>query len=219
MVDDSQPEQPFDPIAPENAPILTQLAVRYYVLFNRRQADSAKLAEIQTRLDEDTAAMVKLKDAAVALGADPKRAGWFEPIRDAAGHDVFDQVMRGHGLNLHWPNKALPEAALTVESVPQKPELSLPATASVRDLVLERLEVAAQKGAQAADIRKSIEALRKQQLHEKTVGMTLYRLAQEGLARRDGRTWFYVSPEGETQNPGAVTPGLISREDKEGEEL
>jgi hypothetical protein len=39
------------------------------------------------------------------------------------------------------------------------------------------------------------------------------------LARRDGRTWFYVEPSGETQNPGAEDAGAINRDDKEGEEL
>ena len=40
------------------------------------------------------------------------------------------------------------------------------------------------------------------EMHDKTVGMTLYRLSKDGLARRDGRTWFYVAPKEETENPG-----------------
>jgi len=42
------------------------------------------------------------------------------------------------------------------------------------------------------------------------IGMTLYRLSQDGLVRREGRTWFFVpSQAAETKNPGGDTPGLI----------
>jgi len=56
-------------------------------------------------------------------------------------------------------------------------------------------------------LREYIEAARSTKLHEKTIGMTLYRLANDGLARRDGRTWFPVSQEAKQENPGAGTPG------------
>lgn len=47
-------------------------------------------------------------------------------------------------------------------------------------------------------------------LHEKTIGMTLFRLSQKGVARRDGHTWFYVQPPAETEKPGAPAPGRIN---------
>jgi hypothetical protein len=40
--------------------------------------------------------------------------------------------------------------------------------------------------------------------------MTLYRLLQGGLVRRQGHTWFLVPQNtAETKNPGGETPGLI----------
>ena len=48
------------------------------------------------------------------------------------------------------------------------------------------------------------------EIHEKTVGMTLYRLLQDKLVRREGHTWFLVpQPIAETKNPGGETPGQI----------
>jgi hypothetical protein len=81
---------------------------------------------------------------------------------------------------------------------------------SVRETVLERLKLAGDKGLKAADVRQYYEDTFSAKLHEKTIGMTLYRLSKENLARREGRTWFYAPlNEGETKNPGGRTPGLV----------
>lgn len=77
----------------------------------------------------------------------------------------------------------------------------------VRDIVLERLEAAGTEGTKAAPIREHVEAAVGQKIHEKTVGMTLYRLAQDGLAKREGLKWFFVPPSAETKNPGAEDTG------------
>ncbi len=62
---------------------------------------------------------------------------------------------------------------------------------NIKTLVWEKLKNAADRGITARQI---IDALRAVgvEMHDKTVGMNLYRLSQEGLARRHGRTWFPV---------------------------
>jgi hypothetical protein len=190
------------PIEPENALILTQLAVRWHRLFLQRKADQEALTEIQARLAAAHADLEKLKRAAIALGAEPAKLGWFVPIREAVGVEVFDKAMADAGLVVQWKAHALQTVlppAVTKESPPP-----LSPAASIRDLVIERLEAAGAVGALASDIRKYIEALRGTELHEKTVGMTLYRLSRDGLARREGRTWFFVP---EAKNPGSGVPG------------
>jgi hypothetical protein len=82
----------------------------------------------------------------------------------------------------------------------------------IRELALERLKIAGISGIKAKQIREAVEAARGTKIHEKTVGMTLYRLSNEGLARCSGHTWFYVPPKVETQNPGGGTPGLFNEE-------
>jgi hypothetical protein len=81
---------------------------------------------------------------------------------------------------------------------------------SVREFVIEALKTHGQKGTKAADIRAAYESARGMKLHDKTIGMTLYRLSKEEppLARREGRIWFFVEPNGGTKNPGGGTPGL-----------
>lgn len=85
----------------------------------------------------------------------------------------------------------------------------------VRELVLDLLRSAGVKGAKAAALREKVEALRGEPLHEKTVGMTLFRLSKDGLVRREGHIWFFVDqPSAETKNPGGSTPGSISSASK-----
>lgn len=75
----------------------------------------------------------------------------------------------------------------------------------IRELVLDRLKAAGPEGSKAAPIREYLESALGIKTHEKTVGMTLYRLFKRGLARREGVTWFFVPPDAEKKNP-AVSP-------------
>jgi hypothetical protein len=90
----------------------------------------------------------------------------------------------------------------SLASVPTPPPP--PSRPPIKDIVLDRLKTAGPKGSKAAPIRDHIERVYGEKIHEKTVGMTLYRLAKDGLVRREGRTWFLAQQAG---SPGAVTPG------------
>jgi hypothetical protein len=87
---------------------------------------------------------------------------------------------------------------------------------TIREMVLDRLKEAGDEGTKARPIRAFVEDKLGRELHAKTVGMTLYRLSKEGLARSEGHTWFLVEAEAETGNPGAVTPG--SKDGSKGKE-
>ncbi len=66
-------------------------------------------------------------------------------------------------------------------------------------------------------MREFIEKTYGETLHEKTVGMTLYRLSQDNLVHRDGHTWFFgPPPPAETENPGVAAPGSNNSDSHEG---
>lgn len=97
------------------------------------------------------------------------------------------------------------------------PQAALPNAAgkSIREAILNYARAAYPKPVHATALRVELEKARGV-LHEKTIGMSLYRLSKEGLVRREGRKdWFYVPPEGEASNPGGDTPGLFNRDDQE----
>lgn len=67
----------------------------------------------------------------------------------------------------------------------------------IKDRVLEILKQAGPEGTKTALIREHLAMAFGIKTHEKTVGMTLYRLSQENppLVRRVGRIWFSVPQE------------------------
>lgn len=87
----------------------------------------------------------------------------------------------------------------------------------VKELLLEQLNAAGAKGLKAKPMREFIEKTYGETLHEKTVGMTLYRLSQDNLVHRDGHTWFFgPPPPAETENPGVAAPGSNNSDSHEG---
>jgi hypothetical protein len=88
--------------------------------------------------------------------------------------------------------------------------LPRPQIPKIQDILLMRLQDAGESGSKAAPLRQYIEDTYNIEIHEKTVGMTLYRLLRKGLVRRQGHVWFFVSQETEdTKKPGEPPPGLV----------
>ena len=114
-------------------------------------------------------------------------------------------------------NELTADAAIAPEASDQEQtvhKLQLqPQMPKVWKVVRDRLKDAGDAGIKAGQIKDYIERTYGRQLHEKTVGMTLYRLSQQTppLARRVGHTWFFVPPsEAETRNPGVGAPGSVA---------
>lgn len=94
--------------------------------------------------------------------------------------------------------------------VPAAESLPRPQIPKIQDILLQRLQEAGETGSKAAPLRQYIEDTYTIEIHEKTVGMTLYRLLRKGLVRREGHIWFFVPQEdAETKNPGVRAPGLF----------
>lgn len=87
--------------------------------------------------------------------------------------------------------------------------------ASIKDLALGYVQLH-EEGVKAEQIRKWLFSVYGIRTHDKTVGMTLYRLSKEGLVHREGHTWFPGSGSPETENPGGETPGLVESDELEG---
>ena len=67
---------------------------------------------------------------------------------------------------------------------------------SVREFILDRAQAAYPNPVRAKALKAEFERSFGGEIHEKTMGMTLYRIAQrDGSLRRYGWDWFYVPPE------------------------
>lgn len=63
---------------------------------------------------------------------------------------------------------------------------------SARQIILTALEAAYPTPMRAANLKRIIEQELGREVHYKTPGMTLYRLAEQKLVRREGRDWHLV---------------------------
>ncbi len=81
---------------------------------------------------------------------------------------------------------------------------------TVRDVSLNLLEGVGSAGMKAERIRDYLDRTYGLAVHEKTVGMTLYRLSRDGLVHRVGHTWFFGPSKAEAENPGVEAPGPIN---------
>jgi hypothetical protein len=80
------------------------------------------------------------------------------------------------------------------QTLPAAPAAQSPPI-KIKDFCLAEAFSAYPGPVQAAELRAKLSA-QGIEVHEKTVGMSLYRFLREGLIRRDGRNWYFV-PEDE----------------------
>jgi hypothetical protein len=108
------------------------------------------------------------------------------------------------------PEAADRQAKQLIERVDPLQERPTARRQTLRDILLEQLKLAGETGSKAAPLREFFERTTGQIIHEKTVGMTLYRLLKDGLVHRTGHTWFFGPPPAaagvEMENPGASSP-------------
>jgi uncharacterized protein (UPF0335 family) len=70
---------------------------------------------------------------------------------------------------------------------------------NIRQFVLDEAQRAFPDPVRAKNLRESLKA-KGRDVHDKTMGMTLYRLSKEGEMRRDGWDWYYVKNKQEELN-------------------
>ncbi len=185
------------------------------------------------RIDDELAALKAKKTEAEkrragavtafeTFGFDTDDGELWKKVKIAIGEDAWwEAIAMGGRVVKHLADKQNEAAKEAEAEAPEGDEASASDEASddreyppakdgmptIREIVLAQLAAAAETGIKAADIRRFIEQTYSQTVHEKTVGMTLYRLSKDGLSRREGRTWFSAAPSAKTENPGAATPG------------
>jgi hypothetical protein len=195
----------------EDVVAIQTLLARYERVFQANKADVELSKEVAARLKEHQTQFDRLFAAFAVFGFE-RSDEVFKQIMSVIGYDRYWNALERAGRKRPPPKELPPPEKVEDEVVEDMVDAEpvgneTPVSATIRDLVLRHLSDAKDKGTKAAEIRRLVEAQRQETLHEKTIGMTLYRLSRDGLARRDGRTWFFVPPKAEAKNPGDGTPG------------
>jgi hypothetical protein len=206
------------------------LVTRYVEAWTRRDMDQRAAAQIAMQITILNDRIQKLAGALSIFAFDPADAAAWNSLRDALGPDAYANALAAG-------QRAALEQPVSVPPPPPPPSVAPPdeddyeeigqqvldlvesdaspvpdGKPTVRDGLLSRLEQVHPHGAKAAELRQYLEQTYAMKLHEKTCGMTLYRLSQEDppRVRRQGHTWFFVPPMAETKNPGVGAPGQSS---------
>jgi hypothetical protein len=150
---------------------------------NNTAADQSGAAAVMEKVERLTADRAKLKERWQA-----NNAAWSDAV--AAGRLFGVDVTLPSDIERPAPG-GLPRYRLRLGQT----SLFEPAAdgeGSIREAVIDQLKKAGTEGAKAADIRREIEKKLGRKLHEKTIGMTLYRLSLKGQSKREGLTWIHV---------------------------
>lgn len=110
--------------------------------------------------------------------------------------EYFDKKMQENAHSAERPESPPPIELLSIAT--GKPK-------TVRELVLEAAQLAYPNAVKATALHNQLEEAG-HRLHDKTVGMTLYRLSQDGYVRRKGREWFFVPESERAENGNSPEP-------------
>jgi hypothetical protein len=197
-------------LKPEQIAALAMMT-KYVVWHDSNAADREVIAAANARISARASEVEKIKAGLSLFGYEFTSEG-FAKLRAEVGDEAYYQAQREGGRLDAGPKEQAPSKS---DSRAGAELNALTSSVSVRQVVLTYLKYKAEEGAKAREIQDFIESLRGVPLHEKTIGMTLFRLSKDGNVRREGRTWFFVP---EAKNPAVSPAGSINRDTKEGEE-
>ena len=106
--------------------------------------------------------------------------------------------------------KHLDDQGHSLSDVGPSTEGSDGASQPFKDAVLRALRDAYPHPLKAAEIRSKAETALSKSFHEKTAGMTLYRLSKDGHVRREGHRWFFVPDGNRDQSRAPGDPATSS---------
>ncbi|MBI5261632.1 MAG: hypothetical protein HY852_07425 [Bradyrhizobium sp.] len=190
-------------IDPDDRAALVGLMTRHYRAWHERR-HQLKIAEDATAAAKVQADKISdIESGLRGMGYDVSDNAVWKALLDEVREDIKQRVVAG-------PQPASASSYVVIEHQPQEsPSPSTPKMPKIQGILLDRLQEAGEKGSKASPMRQFIEDKYRIKIHDKTVGMTLYRMLTKGLVRREGHTWFFVPPPAETKNPGGDTPGQI----------
>ncbi|MBB3567914.1 hypothetical protein [Rhizobium sp. BK491] len=169
------------------------------------EASQAALQHAQQKLAEAHHTIRTLRAALAVFGFSEEPDLW-DKVKAAVGEEVYAEAFQVAPFYEPFTLNPLPVTVASARAAPflsdggetnetalqpisQMPETDTGAP-NIKEMVLQKLKEAGKEGIEANKIKESLRA-QGVEMHDKTVGMNLYRLSQDGLAERLRRTWFY----------------------------
>ncbi|AUC93945.1 hypothetical protein CWS35_06295 [Bradyrhizobium sp. SK17] len=183
------------------------IMVKHARAYFRRHAAEKVIEQAKAEIKEESRIIATCEASLRIFGCDIETDEAWTALMEKYRERVFE-VLKLEGFVPRTATLEQAEGSTEGEAghgLPPKPQMP-----TIQEILLERLQEAAADGSKAAPLRDYIQQTYNIEIHEKTVGMTLYRLLKKGLVRRLGHVWFFVPQiPADTKKPGDPPPGLL----------
>lgn len=173
-----------------------------------KAATVARFRDIATRYADNQAAIANLTKDQEQLGQLAQRC---YATAELFGFDLLAEVAKLTAIE--QPSQTAVQVAAASATMTAVTTVAAQRPATIREIIVEAARQAFPRAVRSADLRRQLQS-RGMSVHEKTVGMTLYRLSREQIMRREGKAdWFFVPDDqrkpisGNEGSPGGDAPG------------
>jgi len=170
------------------------LLVRQVEAQEARTLANKVIAEEQAKIAAANATISGISSALKIFGFDMSAEKPWDAVREAVGSARYNEAIR---IAKNEPPPPSSDEGQSDDGIDDFDD-TVPTPSNIREMVIEQLAGAGADGLKAGALKEHI-AGRNVEMHDKTVGMTLYRLSKDGIVRREGRTWFFVPEEQRNQ--------------------
>jgi hypothetical protein len=198
------------------------LLIRIMRIDEANKRDREIVAERQAALEERAPSRQKLVTALGAFGFETSDPDIWVKVRGAISEDKYANAWKiAKDQPLSNPSEQKKEtevaggvdlkvqSAIDIRSNTEKVYLSVP---KIADAILAFLRSRPDNGGSVGEIKKHLLNAYELTTHEKTPGMTLYRLSKDGLVHRKGRIWF-ATHETDQREANALQINLIKNKE------
>jgi len=172
------------------------LLIRTVRLDEELARDQALVAEATARIATNKVARSKTVTAFGVFGFETG-AGLWKRVGQAIGQHAYHravEIAQGHEspklLEKMREDEKAGGAQSNTQNASETEDTTVSSAPSIKDAILEFVRNAGQAGTSAREVRQHLTDSHNLNVHEKTPGMTLYRLLKDNLVRREGRRWY-----------------------------
>jgi hypothetical protein len=166
-------------------------------------------ANIEAQIAQAATGMVNAEAGLKIFGFDVSQDGVWAHLNALFANDLQAFMSSEDTQNQRqWAAKPDAQFFQEFEQLLGSDDKKKPPMPTIREIALMRLREVGPAGLRAKTIREYIQTTYGVECHEKTVGMTLYRLSNERLVRRNGHVWF-INDAQESKTPGVSAPGVV----------
>lgn len=195
MEEDSAEDEVISPIALDehDKAAVMALIIRAVRMDESLKNDRALVAEANARISANTLTRSKIVTALGVFGFDPSAEDLWTQVLHSVGYDDYCRAIdigKGQEVPKLLEQMGGDSAQSEEPELPDNTGNEGSHVPRIKDAILHYLNMLDGTGATARQVRDHLSDAYGLKVHEKTPGMTLYRLMKEGLVRRQGRTWY-----------------------------